>query len=107
MKPIVIIAIAVVCSIVAVLGIIFGLEMFSIYQAQQEMKNYLDKKDFCEDLWKDIENIMIWRNTNGIHILHPDYEDSAAELMRLDSTMQRECKNLFQAKLLEYGIQTP
>ncbi|MBT4326672.1 MAG: hypothetical protein HOD60_07155, partial [Candidatus Nitrosopelagicus sp.] len=45
MKPIVIIAIAVGCSIIAMIGVSFAMEMYAVYHAQQGMKNYLEHEE--------------------------------------------------------------
>ena len=103
MKPIVIIAIAVGCSIIAMIGVSFAMEMYAVYHAQQGMKNYLEHEELCDDLFEELMVIHQWRADNGIHILHPDYADSENEVMRLDSDYQRECRNHFEAKKLALG----
>jgi len=56
MKPVIIIAIAVVCSVVAVLGVLIGLQQISDYQTQAKEKamqeiEYVENREMCDKLF--------------------------------------------------------
>ena len=51
MKPIVIIAISVGCSVVAVLGVLLGLEMYATNEAQKALAIELERQAVCERLY--------------------------------------------------------
>jgi len=57
MKPVVIIAIAVVCSVVAVLGVLIGLQQIAIMQTQQAYDEYERTKIILQDYEKELEEI--------------------------------------------------
>ena len=51
MKPVVIIAISVVCSVVAVLGVLVALEMYAVNEAQKAYAIELERQAVCERLY--------------------------------------------------------
>ena len=62
MKPVVIIGIAVGCSVAAVLGILIGYNSFASYQLQQESEEYqrqLDEQLAAQNLETTLHNIEV------------------------------------------------
>ena len=63
MKPIVIIAISVGCSVVAVLGVLLGLEMYATNEAQKALAIELERQAVCERLYDNsgsLKGIELW-----------------------------------------------
>ena len=57
MKPIVIIAISVGCSVAAVLAVLIGIEAYSINEAQKALAIELERQSVCELLFDPNESV--------------------------------------------------
>ena len=63
MKPVVIIAIAVVCSVAAVLGVLVAIEMYAVNEAKKALAIELERQKVCDRLYDStgsITDIQLW-----------------------------------------------
>ena len=80
MKPVVIIAVSVICSVVAVLGVLVVMDMYSINQAQKAVAIELERQKVCDILYdntgslRDIELWGICLNYGIIESVNSDVE---------------------------------
>ncbi|MGY5139863.1 MAG: hypothetical protein ACW9W9_00500 [Candidatus Nitrosopumilus sp. Bin_571-38] len=57
MKPVIIIAVSVVCSVVAVLGVLTGLEMYAVNESQKALAIELERQEVCNRLYDNSGNL--------------------------------------------------
>jgi hypothetical protein len=63
MKPVVIIAVSVICSVVAVLGVLVAMDMYSVNQAQKAVAIELERQKVCDKLYDNtgsLQDIELW-----------------------------------------------
>jgi len=83
MKPVIIIAIAVVCSVITVLGVLFGIQEISIYQAQVAFEESQAKeKAMKEAIYTDNRGMCV--KLFGNQLADPRYESPYQHCLRTD-----------------------
>ena len=63
MKPVVIIALSVICSVVAVLGVLVAMEMYAVNEAQKAVAIELERQKVCDRLYdstSSVTEIQLW-----------------------------------------------
>jgi hypothetical protein len=120
MKPIVIIAIAVVCSVVAVLVVFFAIGEYQIWKYNEhleyleklEAKQQLEQRDFCKQYFPssygyNYENYMLCLDSDLEDVLESMFDEcSSSELVEIYGMEARETCFLETYKIMEkWGIE--
>ena len=112
MKPVVIIVVSVICSVVAVLGVLVAMDMYAVSESQKAIAIELERQKVCDKLYDNtgsLQDIELWGiclNYGIIESVNSDVELCGNSLSDYAELCRSE-KKLEAIRLIEREIRKP